>query len=173
MELKNLNRGKQENYKLYIKNKSNAFLKRRYDITKNLYFRKVKEAKREYFRKHLLEVKNDVKGTWKIINSVIGRKKEGNLFKLSINGCEVKNEKKIANEFNKYFSRVAQKLVDKIPKNTRRRRFDQFLGLRNPKSIFLHYTNPMEILKILNALPAKTSSGWDSILSKTHQIKPF
>ena len=138
-----------------------------------MYFRKVKEAKRDYFKKHLIEVKNDIKGTWKVINSVLGRKKEGQLFKLSLSGCEIKDEKKIANEFNRYFSEIAQKLVDKIPKNAKRKKFDQFLGIRNPKSIFLHYTSSDEISKILSALPAKVSSGWDSISQKLIKSSPI
>ena len=172
-DLENLNKVKQNNYKLHIENKSSNFLRRRYMISKHLYFRKCKEVKREYFRKHLLEVKNDSRGTWSVINSVLGRKKDRQLFKLSINGCEIKNEKKIANEFNRYFSSVAQNLVDKIPKDTKRKSFGDFLGERNPKSIFLHYTNPTEVTKILNALPAKTSSGWDEISQKLIKSSPF
>ena len=63
----------------------------------------VKAAKKEYYQKHLLEVKNNVKKTWKVINTVLGRTKTKNLFKLSIDGKEVSDKKEIATKFNSYF----------------------------------------------------------------------
>ena len=63
-----------------------------------------------------------MKKTWSVINSVLGRKKGKQLFKLSVDGVEIKDEVKIANEFNDYFSNVAKNLVDKIPTNNGRKR---------------------------------------------------
>ena len=74
-ELKDLSSIKQKSYLLHISNKNNAFLKSKYNYIKNVYFRKVKSAKKEYYQKHLIAVRNDIKGTWKVINSVLGRDK--------------------------------------------------------------------------------------------------
>ena len=164
---------KQKWYKKYIKNKNSESIKSRYNASKNVYFRKIKSTKIEFYQKHLDGVKNDVKGTWKVINSVLGRKKGRQIFKLSINGKEIKNETKIANEFNSHFSKVAEKLVKKIPKNTSRKRFYQFLGERNGRCIFLNRTTPFELLKILKSLPAKSSYGWDEIPQKLIKSSPF
>ena len=135
-ELRELNEMKQKKYMLHIKNKNNIFLKSDYNTTRNNYFQNVKKTKREYYQKHLKEVKNDIKGTWYVINSVLGRQNTRDLFKLSINGVEEKNKCKIATEFNTYFSNVAEKLVKEIPVCKWRKRFNEYLGKRNPKSMF-------------------------------------
>ena len=158
-ELIHLNDEKEKNYLNYIRNRSSSYLKKKYIESRNTYFRKVKLRKREFFQNHLSRVKNDAKGTWKVINSVLGRTKGNQLFKLSCDGREVKNETEIANEFNKYFSKVAIKLVNGIPVGTSRKRFDKYLGERNAKSFFFNFTNPMEIYKILRSLASKFSSG--------------
>ena len=68
---------------------------------------KLKVQKKQYFANLFDHVKNNVKNTWKVINSVLGRKKGKQLFKLRINGEDIKDEVKIADEFNNYFSNVA------------------------------------------------------------------
>ena len=108
-------------------------------------------------------MKNDVKGTWKVINTVLGRSKNKQIFKLSIEGKDEINEGKIANEFNKYFSNIADKLVNKIPILNSKKRFDEYLGIRNGKCIFLNPTNPIEISRILQSMASKFSSGCDDI----------
>ena len=158
---------------MYIRNKNNAYLKNKYVESRNVYFQKVKSTKKEFFQKHLSEVKNDIKGTWKIINSMLGRSKEKQLFKLSVNGHVIKNEIKIANEFNEYFSNIADRLVNKIPIKKSRKRFHKYLLGRNSESLFLHYTNPIEIIKILKSLSYKTSSGWDDIPQKLIKESPL
>ena len=75
----------------------------------------MKESKRICFRNHLNNVKNCIKGTWKVIKSVLGKESTKDLFKLSVNGKEVKNKTSIATEFNSYFSNIAGNLVKNIP----------------------------------------------------------
>ena len=114
-ELKKLDMIKQHNYFLYIKNKNSSFLKFNYNRSRNIYFQKVKQSKKLFFRNYLNNVKNSVRGTWKVINSVLGRESSKDLFKLKVNGNEVKNKTPIATEFNSYFSNVAGNPVKNIP----------------------------------------------------------
>ena len=165
-ELHIMNDEKEKSYNLYIQNKNSVFLKWKYNNSRNLYFRNVKKAKQKFYQDHLIKVRNNIKGTWNVINSVLGRKKGKQLFKLSINGKEIKNKAKIATEFNSYFSKVAKNLVKQIPSCQWRKRFDKYLGEKNKKSFRFERTTPMEILKILRSLPAKSSSGWDNVPQK-------
>ena len=114
-EIRDLNDIKQKYHLLHIKNTNNVYYKSMYNRSRNLYFQKIKQSKKDYYQRHLINVKNDVKGTWKVINFVLGRKKVKQLFKLSVNGIEVKNKNKIATEFNTYFSKVVSNLVKRIP----------------------------------------------------------
>ena len=51
--------------------------------------------------------------------------------------------------------------------------FYNYLGERNVRSIFLKFTNPSEIYKILKSLASKCSSGWDDIPQKVIKSSPF
>ena len=172
-ELKRLDYIKQQDYLNHIRNKNSLFLKSTYNKSRNVYFRKVKELKRNYFQNFLNDVKHCIKGTWKVINSVLGRETNKDLFKISINGKEVENKTSIATEFNSYFSNVAKNLVKEIPSCKWRKRFDQYLGRKNPKSLVFKRTCPKEISKILKCLAEKTSSGWDTIPQKVIKSNPY
>ena len=112
----------------------------------------MKSTKKEYFQNLFVKVKNNVKSTWKIINSVLGKKRGKQLFKLCIDGEEVVDEVKIANEFNDYFSKVAKNLVDEIPSDSSRKKFSDYLPRRNKSSLYVNPTNPAEVLKIINKI---------------------
>ena len=98
---------------MHIKNTNCLQLKLNYILSRNAYFLKIKATKKEFYQKHLEKRKNDVKGTWNVINSVLGRSKGKQLFKLIVDDKEITNKKALASEFNKYFSNVAKKLVKK------------------------------------------------------------
>ena len=88
-ELSDLNHQKEKYYMYHIKNKNIEFYKTQYIRCRNEYFRKVKMIKRQFFQKRLLKAKNDAKGTWKVINTVLGRSKKKEIFKLCIEGEDV------------------------------------------------------------------------------------
>ena len=89
---------------------------------------------------------------------MLGRSRGNQLFKLSIDGRDETNETKIANEFNRYFCNVANRIiVNKIPVNKFRKKFNRYLGEPNVKSMLLHMTNTAEVSKILNSLASKFS----------------
>ena len=162
-ELSDLHRMKQALYVRHIKDRSNSAFKSEYNKCKNEYFRKVKNTKRIFWQNYLITVKNDVKKTWQVINTALGRKRGKQLFKISINGDEIKNETRIASEFNSYFSSIAEKLVKEIPNSKNRKKFYEYMGKKNPNSIYFNSTSPNEILRILQAFPPKCSSGWDNV----------
>ena len=165
-ELKELNDEKQRNYFLHINNKRNTHLKLNYNKSRNVYFRKVKAAKREYYQKHLNAVRNDVKGSWKVINSVLGRNSTKDTSRLSVDGKEITDKSQIATELNSYFSKVADNLVKKIPDCKWRKPFNRYLGSPNQRTLKLTAFHPKDILKVLKDMSSKSSSGWDSIPQK-------
>ena len=68
---------------------------------------------------------------------------------------------------------MARNLVKNIPLCKWRKRFDQYLGNKNPKSLIFKRTCPVEISKIMKCLTEKTSSGWDNIPQKIIKCNPF
>ena len=59
--------------------------------------------------------KCDIKGTWRLINSLLGKRSESNGITLLINGSEVNEPQLVANHFNNHFSTVAKKTSQLSP----------------------------------------------------------
>ena len=88
-KLQELNEIKERNFLKYAKNRDNEFLKRKYLKSKNEYNNKIKSRKKYYYQNLFNEVKNNVKKTWNIINSILGRKEGKQLFKVILNLLEI------------------------------------------------------------------------------------
>ena len=121
----------------------------------------------------MIAIRNDIKGTWNVINSVLGRNKTKEIFKLSVKGKEEKNKCRLATEFNSYFSNVPENLVKQIPDCKWRKPFHRYLGSPNKKKFIFQPTKPQEILDIVKNMAGKTSSGWDNIPQKIIKSSPF
>ena len=64
---------------------------------------------------YLLNIKNDIKKTWKILNETLNRNtKEQIRQKFSINNQLVSDPEVIANSFNEYFASIGRKLAENI-----------------------------------------------------------
>jgi hypothetical protein len=99
-----------EEHHLYSVTKSNlqtynAILKKSIRNAKKLYYK-------HYFDKH----KNDMKGTWNMINSIINKSSSMKQFSkyFLINGEHVSDKSAIASAFNVYFTELGPKLADNI-----------------------------------------------------------
>ena len=62
------------------------------------------KTKTDYFTQKLGEANNDIKETWKILNSALGkRSKPTTIHKLEVNENDVSDLEKISDELNSYF----------------------------------------------------------------------
>ena len=59
--------------------------------------------------------KCDSKGTWRYINSLLGKRSESNGITLLINGCEINDPQSVANHFNNRFSTAVKKTIRHSP----------------------------------------------------------
>ena len=77
-------------------------------------------------------------------------------------GNKITDSKKIANNFNEFFTNIGTKLANKISSPD-----SNYVSPIQPKnqqnSIFLNPTNPDEIVKITKNLKTSNSSGIDNI----------
>ena len=106
-------------------------------------------------------MRNNLKGTWKVINSLLGKTRKTQINAIEIKGKVINDSKKIANNFNTYFSNVAKNIRKEIP---------QTIGFKNylprtssPSSFFFTPTNIEEVKEIIGKLKPKRSSGLDKI----------
>ena len=137
----------------------------KYKQYRNLFQRIKRHAKRTYYQNKCVEFKNDTKKLWSIINNVVKTKhdKSNVIDYLKNNSVIERNPDKIAEQFGKYFSNVGEQFALKIG-NPKKTVVDYTKLIKNnPKSVYLTPCTQSEILKIIESLPNKTSSGYDDI----------
>ena len=160
-ELNKLLKKKDRMYKKYIKNKLPAN-HQNYNVARNTYFRKVAIEKQNYFKNLFTKHKNDIKKTWHSINLLLGKEQKQSSCKIiSAEGKDLTEPVEIANNFNNYFSTVAENLVKKIPRSNTNP--SSFLGPNLSNSFYLYPTTPQKIQKIISSLQTKSSAGTDEI----------
>ena len=132
----------------------------------NLILRKVKrQAKKSYYIDNCMKFKDNSKKLWKIINQIVGKQSDKTTVipYLTIENIKIVGDQEIANELGKYFSQVGKKFANKV--GASKKNIDEYLEkIRMCKSsIFLTPTSPLEIKRLIEKLPRKTSLGYDRI----------
>ena len=126
-----------------------------------------KTAKNNYYRNLLATYKNDMKKTWGVVNSLIGRNNDkSNLPEIFKHEDKtITDRTQIANEFCNFFNEIGMKYSAAIPPP--KCQYHQYLGTsQNTRSIFLSPTDCNEIINIMKSLKSKSSSGPDGISGK-------
>ena len=119
-------------------------------------------AKRKYYDTAFNEVKHDAKKTWELISRFTKTKKENNTIKeLVVDGIKMKQNKDIAECFNKFYSKVGETQAATIPDTDTSP--EDFLTGDHQGSIFLGPCTPDEIRKTCSKLAKKKSKGPDTI----------
>ena len=162
--LENACKKKNNLYRNFLKCKSTSSLCR-YKAYKNKLTTALRYAEKEYYNRLLYEKKDDIKGTWKIINSMI----KGNKSNVSYpeefydKGQCIKNGKTIADGFNKFFTNVGPTLAANIKTPVTAQSIFETMGMKNVKSMFVNPVTQVELFKILNTCKAKHSCDVDDI----------
>ena len=113
----------------------------------------------------LTKYKHDIKKTWKVLNTIIGRTNDKTSIpdNFIIYGSPTDDKNKIAEEFCNYLSNVGQKLAANIPNVG----IDPLSYLTKEKSvmnsIYLNPTSPEEIFKVIRTIKPGRSCGPDNI----------
>ncbi len=124
-------------------------------------------AKQNYYAAELTKFQNDTRKTWKVLNSLIGRKndKNGTSELFNIGNRLIDESKVISDGFCKFFSEIGEMYASKIPKSNKPyQHYMKATGRHN--SLFLTPTDINEIERIIISLKPKNSSGQDGLSSK-------
>ncbi len=114
--MQNTCKKKNKLHRNFIKFRTKASEKQ-YKVYKNKLTVILRQAKRDYYNKRLLENKNDIKSTWKILNEVIANNPEPTSkpsFYINDSKVVLKNLKEVVNEFNSFFVNVGPNLTKTI-----------------------------------------------------------
>ena len=145
-----------------------------YKILKNRINDLIFYSKKDYYSKYFNEYSNNIKKVWQGIKGIINIKtKDQN----SPNCIETKNElltdnTKITNEFNNYFSTVADNIL-KENKTPILNTFDKYLKNRNRSSFAFEPCTPNEVFLLIAELNSSKSTGPNGIQTEILKMINF
>ena len=122
--------------------------------------------KSTYF-KNILDInKHDIKKTWQILKSAIGKQNDKSCFPQSfcIDNNIVSSKNKISESFNNYFAKIGITTSQNVPKSSKC--YSEYLKNPIPNSMFLESIEHSHVLDIVHKLKPKISCGHDDISTK-------
>jgi hypothetical protein len=158
-----LNSVKKKNslYKQYLRSRSDRNLNK-YKQYKNKLTTILRQAEKDYFSQKILEAKDSIAKTWKVINRMTNRgDNKSTVKKLEIGNTVISDPAAIANKFNAFFVNIGSDLVKKIPRGSNSPA--DFLTGNYCKSLFFSPTTAEEITDIVNNLKNSNSTGVDGL----------
>lgn len=136
-----------------------------------------RKAERDHYSDELEVNKSDMRKSWKIMKSIIG-KQDKTIKKVSyflINNKKIDNEIRIANEFNNYFVSVGPTLASNI-EITHVNPLEHVNN--NLQSIVMPHIDKCEVILVIQSIN-NSSPGWDGIPAKVakqvtmHYVSPL
>ena len=114
------------------------------------------KLKQRYFSKKFSEHKADSKKTWELINIIYGKGKKRRVKTIKLQNDSITSDaKKIADEFNSYFSSIPISTQSKLQRATQT--YDHLTPF-NSKSFYLYATSAMEITSTIKSMNKKGGS---------------
>ena len=139
--------------KLYVKSKKHdtAFNKIQYHEYKSSLQQQLKNTEKQYYNDLIEKNKTNMRKTWEVIKSVIGKKKQSLKYsEFIVDGKTTNDPNVIANKFNEYFAHIGPNLAKNIPGNSTS--FSQYLKKSYMESFFINNIKQNEIKDIVMSL---------------------
>ncbi len=158
-------RTKAELHKLKITDPTDENISRYKNFINNYNLLK-KITKARYYQTEIEKNKFDIKNTWKILKSAIGKHNDKSSFphSFTVKNKSITDRDLISNEFNKYFTNIGKSTGDSVPQANKH--FTEYLTNPVPYSMYVEPVEPSEVINIVNKLKNKSSYGHDGISNK-------
>jgi len=120
-------------------------------------------SKSNYFTRYFDMHSKDIRKIWQGVSNIISLKGSNSPkpISLKIGNAVISNPLAVANEFNTYFTSVADAIRSSIPQCDKH--FSSFLKHPNPNSIFLSPVTSDEVSKIISSMPSSKAYGPNSV----------
>ena len=128
----------------------------KYKLWRNKVVSLTKSAKSSFYQKAINENKKNPKELWKMIKSVTSKKPVNTVTELLVDDQTIRNPLHISNEFNKYFSSVSSKLIDKRNSCLDPNHKEKLISFVNDK---INSTSPFNIPEMTHSFVAKCLYG--------------
>ena len=110
-----------------------------------------------------------MKQSWRAINVTLGKRNQKTNLPISIehnNTLISTDPNKIANTFNYYFANIGTNFAENICQYGNNKMYQQYLQTQSQCSCTFEKVNEDDILKIINKMDNKSSSGYDGLSNK-------
>ena len=126
------------------------------------------ETKRSYYNNTFRNFKNNMKKIWRIINETLGERNQKNILPMYIehNNTLINDPNRIAITFNDYFANIGSDLASNICADGNNEMYKQYLLTQSQCTCKFEKIHEDDILKIINKMDNKNSSGYDMFSSK-------
>ena len=139
-----------------------------FNFTKyNKMYNKIKRtAKKIYYVNIFATHKSNSKQIWSMLRQLINKSKKSNRLPSTfiIKDTKISDPQTIAEEFNKFFSKIGQNVSDNVPNPISH--YSDYLKGHFHHNFNLTPVDPVEILKTVKLMKPKTSQGHDHISTK-------
>ena len=125
-----------------------------------------RRSKSNHFTRYFNSYSQNAKKIWIGIKQIISLKppKSSDIISLKIGNSVTSDPASVANEFNSFFTSIADTIRTKIPPEAKH--FSKYLNTPNLYSIFLSPVTPAEVSKVISSLSCHKSTGPNSIPTK-------
>ena len=132
----------------------------------NILGKSIRLAKQKYYSEIFEKHKLDIKKTWRSINEVLLKAKKANDLPsyLMIENEKIENNLEIATKFNDFFVNIGPTLSEKI--KSPNKSFTSYLKQKISFTFRFATLTPEEVLKSIQKLKTKSSTGHDGISTK-------
>ena len=109
-----------------------------------------------------------MKQTWRVINDTLGKRNQKTNLPISIehNNTLITDPNKIANTFNYYFANMETDIAENICEYGNNEMYQQYFQMQSQCSCTFEKINEDDILKMINIMDNKSSSGYDGLYNK-------
>ena len=137
----------------------------KYKTYKNKLTTILRISDKQYYNKIFVQEKNNMKGTWAILNNIIKKGHQAPSYPQEFvdNGSVVKKQYGYSKWFQQFFCRHWPKSGNENWATIWKWTVENFLGNRNNQSLFLSSVEESEIIEIVKNWKNKTSTGFDNI----------
>ena len=138
-----------------------------YRTYRNIFNKTVKQSKKLHYLSSIDKNVKNPKKTWDILRELTtGNKTQQSIDKISADGVTLSDPTQIANEFNKFFTRVGRDIANSVEPTSREPSDYLPTPLTAPPSLRLDNISQHQVVDIISAMDPKSSTDANGISTK-------
>ena len=166
--LKNACRKKNGLYRSFLRERTHTS-EYRYKTYKNKLTSILRLAEKAYYSKMLLEKRGNIKETWAILNTVLGKQRKSVNYPTHLmqRDIHITSKENMANEFNTFFTNVGPNLANDITEPDENISIYDYLGESIEQSLFMRPVDEEEVITTVTGCTKKRSADFEDISMDT------